>query len=403
MEMHLKKENPQLLITVTQGSEVVGYLGIDSLVAGSSCGGLRMLPVIDEKEIGGLAQTMTLKYGFLGLPQGGAKAGVLGDPEAPKTQRREKLVAFGRAIAPLLRNRIYIPVIDMGTEKSDIVFMLQKVGVRLNRRRLPGQQSGYFTALTVFSSAMQAMGHLNRNLSGCRVAIEGFGKVGNALAKLMIEANARIVAVSTSKGAIYNPKGLDIERLTHLATGVGSAAVELYEDSQRIPHDTLLELPVDLLCPCAHHNRIHSGNANRIAAKVICAGANNPVTLNAEKLLHQRGILCLPDFVTNSGGVLGGTMEFASVNNARIRTFIDHHFGHRIAWLLKEAARQKVPPRAIAAPLALQRVDRVQRNAAHPSRMARFFSLSLELYRHGYIPGPLVASLAPLYFKRLLA
>ena len=403
MEMHLEEDNSQLLITVTQNTKVMGYVAIDSLVAESSYGGLRMLPVIDEKEISGLARAMTLKYGFLGLPQGGAKAGVMGDPEAPKTERRQLLVAFGRSIAPLLRNRIYIPGTDMGTENSDILFMLQKVGVRVKRRQLPSTQSGYFTALTVLSSAMQAMGHLNRKLSGCCVAIEGFGKVGRPLAKLMVEANARVVAVSTSKGAIYNPNGLDIERLTQLATEAGSAVVELYKNGQRIPHDTLLELPVDLLCPCARHDRIHSGNADRVAAKVICAGANNPVTPDAERVLYQRGILCLPDFVTNCGGVLGGTMEFASINNARIKTFIEHHFGRRIAWLLGEAVRQNVTPRAIAAPLALQRFDRVQRNAARPNLLARLLGVSLELYRHGYVPGPLVACLAPFYFKRLLA
>jgi glutamate dehydrogenase (NAD(P)+) len=362
-----------------------------------------MLPVIDEAEIGDLARAMTLKYGFLGLPQGGAKAGILGDPEAPQAERWERLAAFGQTIAPLLRNRIYVPGTDMGTENSDIQFMLQKAGVRVKRRQLLGTQSGYFTALTVFSSAMQAMAHLGRKLSGCRVAIEGFGKVGGALTKLMAGANAAVVAISTSKGAIYNPDGLDVGRLTQLAAEAGSSVVELYRDSQRISHDSLFELPVDLLCPCARHDRIHSGNAGRVAAKVICAGANNPVTLDAELELHQRGILCLPDFVANCGGVLGGTMEFASMRNTDIKAFIDEHFGQRVAWLLKESARQNLTPRAVAAPLAMKRFSRVQHKASHPNRLARLFGAALEMYRNGYVPGPLVAHLAPRYFKKLLA
>ncbi len=403
MEMHLKGDNPQLLITVTQNGKVTGYVAIDSLVAGSSCGGLRMLPVIDETEMSDLARAMTLKYGFLGLPQGGGKAGILGDPEAPQAERRQRLAAFGRAIAPLLQNRLFVPGTDMGTENEDIRFMLQNVGVQVKRRQLRDTQSGYFTALTVFSSAVQAMGHLNSKLSGCRVAIEGFGNVGRGLAKLMVEANARVVAVSTSKGAIFNSKGLDIKRLSQLATEAGSSVVELYENADRIHPGTLLELPVDMLCPCARHHRIHSGNAGRIAAQVICAGANNPVTPEAEQILLQRGVLCLPDFVTNCGGVLGGTMAFASINNARIKTFIERYFGPRIDRLLEEAKRQNVTPRAIAEPLALQRFDRVQRNAARPDLRSRLFGISLELYRRGYVPGPLVAPLAPFYFKRLLA
>lgn len=99
----------------------------------------------------------------------------MGDPEAPQAERRERLAVFGRAIAPLLHNRIYVPGTDMGTDNSDIMFMLQTAGMRVKRRQLLGTQSGYFTALTVFSSALQAMRHFHRNLSGCCVAIEGFG------------------------------------------------------------------------------------------------------------------------------------------------------------------------------------------------------------------------------------
>ncbi|MDI7277102.1 MAG: Glu/Leu/Phe/Val dehydrogenase dimerization domain-containing protein, partial [Anaerolineae bacterium] len=98
---------------------------------------------VDEEEIRGLARAMTLKYGFLGLPQGGAKAGVRGDPEAPLPERRERLLAFARAIAPLLQRRIYVPGTDMGTDNADIRTLLQVVGVRVKARELRGTDSGY--------------------------------------------------------------------------------------------------------------------------------------------------------------------------------------------------------------------------------------------------------------------
>lgn len=398
-----EKGRTQLVYTAVQDSVVMGYVVIDSTVGGRSCGGLRMLPDIDEAEIRGLARAMTLKYGFLGLPQGGAKAGVRGNPEAPQAERRHRLVEFGRAVAPLLRSRTYIPNTDMGTENTDIRHMLLSVGVPIKRRELRGTQSGYYTALSALTSAKQAIRHLGMTLSGCSVAIEGFGKVGRALAELLDEANVRVVAISTSRGGFFNPQGLDLKRLKDLEAKAGSRVVDLYTEAERIDRAALLELPVDLLCPCGRHNSLHADNAHCVKARIICPGANNPVTPEAERILFERGVLCLPDFVTNSGGVLGGTMEFASVRKDRIALFVERHIGRRVAWLLGEGARQGVRSRQIAVPFALRRFDQVRRNAAHPTTLDRVFGLALELYRRGFIPRPLVAALSLPYFDKLMA
>jgi glutamate dehydrogenase/leucine dehydrogenase len=138
----------------------MGYLVIDSFVGARSCGGLRMPPDIDKAEICSLAQAMTLKYGFLGLPQGGAKAGVRGNAEASSEDRRRVLKAFGTAIAELLQSRVYGPATDMGTDNADIRSMLHSVGVPVKPRELRGTQSGYYTALTVMAGAKQAAKHL---------------------------------------------------------------------------------------------------------------------------------------------------------------------------------------------------------------------------------------------------
>jgi len=402
MEMIRGKENSQLLITVAQGSKIVGYVVIDSMVGGSSCGGVRLMPNIDEEEMRGLARAMTLKFGFLGLPQGGAKAGVIGDPGGSKQGRWQRLASFGQAIAPLLSNRIYVPATDMGTDTNDIRYMLKAVGIRIKRRELGSNQSGYYTAVTVFTAAKRALRHLDLSLSGCKVAIDGFGKVGSALGHLLISANARVVAISTSRGAIYNPKGLDLRWLTQLSAKVGKRAIDTYADAEKIDRDSLFELPVSLLCPCARHDRVHIGNADRIAAQIVCSGANNPITPEAERILFDRGIVCLPFFVTNCGGTLGSTMEFASVRKKTIESFIECHIGARIEWLLNEAARQGVMPSEIAKPLALRRFDEVQRRASTPTPYGRLFGVALELYRRGWIPGPAVAPLSLQYFKRSL-
>jgi glutamate dehydrogenase (NAD(P)+) len=403
METLYENDNGQLVCKAVQDSEVIGYVVIDSTVGGRSLGGLRIRPDVDEDEVRLLARTMTFKFGFLGLPQGGAKAGVRGDPEAPQAERWQLLARFGRVIAPLLLSRIFTPSTDMGTENADIRYMVKAIGVQIKRREISGMQSAYYTALTVFVGAKQATRHLFLPLSKCSVAIEGFGRVGSMLGELLTEAGSRVVAISTSKGAIFNPEGLDVKRLRELSFQEGSRIVDLYADAERIDRTALLELPVDLLCPCALHNSLHVDNAPRVAARIICPGANNPVTPEAEHVLFERGVLCLPDFVTNCGGVLGGTMEFTSVSKAKISEFIERHIGSRIASLLNEAAQQSVSPREIAVPLALRRFDQVRQNAVHPTPMGRLFRVGLELYSHGFIPGPLVAAMSLPYFKRSLA
>lgn len=397
------EDREQLVCTVKQGPEVLGYVVIDSAVGGQSSGGLRLLPDLDEAEMRGLARAMTLKYGFLGLPRGGAKAGVRGDPEAPLSERRERLIAFGQAVAPLIRSRIYVPGTDMGTTNDDLRVMYQAMGMHIKRRELSVSQSGLYTAWTVFASARQAVRHRGLSLAGLTVAVEGFGKVGGPLAALLAGAGARVVAVSTSHEAIYNPQGLDVNRLTALAADNGSQVVERYADAERMDRAALLELPVDLLCPCARHDSIHVGNVSRVPARIICPGANNPVTPEAERILFERGVLCLPDFVTNCGGVLGGGMEFAAVPPARIAQFIERHIGARVAGILEDAERQHVLPREVAIPLALRRFEQVRQQAEHPTPLSHLFNAGLELYRRGGIPGPLVAALSLPYFGRSLA
>ena len=396
-----QRGNLGLACTVGEESDVLGYLVVDSFVAGRSCGGVRMLGDIDMGEIRALAQAMTLKYGFLGLPQGGAKAGVLGDPEAPRAERLERLARFGRAIAPLLRSRAFAPCADMGTTGTDIRHMLGSVGLRVPRRELLHNSSGYYTAVSVHAGAVQAARHLGLDLSQCTAAIEGFGSVGRPLARLLARAGTKVVAVSTSRGAIYNARGLETNRLAQLADEVGSRVVEVYRDAQTIDRRELPALPVDLLCPCARHDSLRADNAPRVSARIVCGGANNPVTAEAERLLSDRSVLCLPDFLTNCGGVLGGTMEFASIGPERIAAFIDRHLGPSIAAILDEADRRRVVPRIVAEAIARRRFDRVQQHAAHPGVTGRLLRAGLRLYRRGLVPSRLVGALAPGYFERL--
>lgn len=393
----------QRLYTVEQNAEVLGFIAIDSTICGRARGGLRLIEDVSEAEARAAARAMTLKYGFLGLPQGGAKAGVRGNGEAGIEQRRKRLGEFARAVAPLLRERVYVPDADLGTRTADIRWMLRSIGLKIGRREWRGSRSGYYTAVSCLAAARAAMTHRRMSLASCRVAIEGFGSVGSSLAQLMSEQGATVVALSTSRGAIYNPTGLDVDRLVQLASEVGSRIVELYANAEAIPREELLELPVDLLCPCARYHSIHEGNVQRIAASVVCPGANDPITPNAERVLFERGILCPPDFIANCGGVLGGTLEFAAVRPDRITSLIEKHLMQNVSSLLREAEQREVTPRAVAEPIALARHQRVRLAAETPTFWQRTLARGMDYYRRGWVPKALVEPLAAKYIERLLA
>jgi glutamate dehydrogenase/leucine dehydrogenase len=396
-----RPEELPLTNAAVENGELLGQVVIDSRVAGRACGGVRFQPEPDEAELRALARTQTLKYGFLGLPQGGGKAGVVGDPEAPRAERLERLAAFARAIAPVLRRREFAPFPDLGTRTADIRHLLRAADVRPGPHTLRDNRSGEYTAVSVMAGVRAAARHVGLELPGCTAAIEGFGKVGGALAGLLDRAGVKVVAVSTSRGAIYHREGLEVGGLRRLASQVGSRVVEPYGDSERLELSELHELPVDVLCPCARRDSIRADNASRVRARVVCPGANNPVTAEARGLLHERDVLFVPDFVANCGGVLGGTMAFASMRPAAVAEFLSRELAPAIAALLRRAAREGVPPYEVAERVAVRRFARVRERAAHPGLLGRLFGLGLGGYRRGLVPSWLVRARAPAYFRRL--
>ena len=402
MPLELQEEKGRRLYVVKQDSVVLGFIAVDSMIGGRARGGLRMLPDVSADEIRDAARAMTLKYGFLGLPQGGAKAGVRGDGEADREEKQARLAEFARVAAPLLEKRIYVPDSDLGTTAPDIQAMMRSIGAKVTRREWRTTRSGFYTAYSVLVAAASAFDHLAMTLEGKRVAIEGFGSVGSNLAQLIQSRGAKVVAISTSQGAIYDPAGLDIELLTHLASAHGSAFIRQVDPRLQIERSALLELPVDLLCPCARRHSIHEGNAANISATVICPGANDPISPAAESELLARGILALPDFVTNSGGVLGGTMAFAGIEESAAVEFFDSFYTDRVGELLDSSASRGLAPRALASSDSLDRHARVRQAAEHPTPIGRLFGIGLEAYRQGWIPQGLVALLSPMYMRRLL-
>ena len=379
---------------------MTGYLAIDSLVGGAAHGGLRIALDVSPELLRSAAHTMTLKYGFARLPVGGAKAAIHADPELPAAQREALLDAFGRAIQPFLRTGTYVPGEDMGSSPDDIRRVLRAAGVKPLTQNLMYATSGLYTGVGVCSSALAAAHAIGLATLGVRVAIEGFGSVGSAAAASFYERGASVVAVSTSRGAVYNEKGLDIPRMLQSRRQLGNTVVLDRSLGESIEPDSLASLDVDILCPCAIMHSITSRNAQSVQARILCPGANVPISDEAEVTLEQRGILCIPDFVANCGGVLGSSMSRAGLSSPRAMRVVSRRIETETAHVIDTARRHKRTLRSVASEIASERFEQMKSQYETRSLSQASFRAAVGVYRRGLIPGVLVSPVAGWYFDR---
>jgi len=376
-----------------------GYLAIDSLVNNRCCGGLRASPDVSADEMRKLAHLMTLKYGFLGLPHGGAKAGIVFD-ERTGASKAELLGAFMRQVRRQLGDYVYTPHPDVGTDNKEICAMLVSAGINIPKRAVVSEKSGWYTSLTVIASIKAASLSSGLNLKQSSAAVAGFGKVGSAVAEGLDKMGVKVLAISTSEGALYRKEGLDIPRLIALSREFKSNLVHHYKEAQKLDKDKLVELDVDILSPCAVGNCIHSKNAARVKSRMIVAGANNPISDEAYDMLYQQGIAVMPDFISNAGGVLGGTMQFAGIEEKEIIDFIDNDFLEQARIFIAEAAEKGLGLYALAEAAAYGRFLRLKTACEKRSISNRIFSWALEFYRNGIMPKSAVSLLSKRYFRR---
>ena len=404
MENYRVEFGPQLICNIIDKKlGLLGYIVIDSTIKGRSGGGLRMLPDVSIPELQGLARAMTLKYGFLGMNVGGAKAGIVADPSMPQEEKMALLRTFAEIASPILKTQTYLPGSDMGTNNEEIRYMLESVGLKVSQKRIRGKEDmEFYVALSVLAGVKGAARKINLDLSLSTLAIEGFGKVGSSVAKVFSQRGTKVVAISTDKGAIYDPDGLDVDKLIELKKEVGDYVVNTYKKAKEIEKSELLTLDVDILSPCARHHSINSQNVEKIRAKVICAGANIPVTREAERVLYRKGKLCLPDFVTNCGGILASNMEDAGLSGQFIENFIIQEIGDKISEIIEISKKKNISPLEIAEIEAEKKFSRIRAKSEQKILKRRLFNIALKAYKRNLIPKCLVKFYAPGYFRARL-
>lgn len=310
---------------------LLGYLVVDRTIGGFATGGVRMVEDITFDEVANLAREMTLKFGFIKRSQGGAKAGIIGGSNLSPKERQKLFLAFGRKLGPILKRKIYVTGEDLGTFYDDIAHIKKGAGLVHTPPKFNQEKPGYYTALSVFIAAESLAKNIGIKLSDCSIAIEGFGKVGESLAELFSEKGTRVVAISTSEGAIYDPHGLDIDKIIKLRKTFGDTLVLNYENEKIIKKEDLLTLDVDLLVPCARPDAINADNVFRLKASMIVPGANIPATVEIEEIMFKRGIQYIPGFVSNCGGVLQFILESLGFSKEEIKRVMLEGLGRKVS------------------------------------------------------------------------
>ncbi|GGO83238.1 glutamate dehydrogenase [Marinobacterium nitratireducens] len=351
---------PTRIIQVREpGIGLEGLLVIDNVAAGPAIGGLRMAADVSLAECARLARAMTLKNAAASLAHGGAKSVLVGDPKMPAANK-ERLI---RGFATALRDcRDYIVGPDMGTDENCMAWVQDEtgraVGLPAELGGIPLDQLGA-TGWGLFQAIREAAADCELDLDGARVAIQGFGAVGRHAARFLAAEGARIVAVSDSQGGIADPAGLDLEHLLALKRD-GRSVTEMTRGT-RLSGDAIIDVECDIWIPAARPDVIDEHNVDRLRTRLLAEGANIPVTDAAEARLHERGILALPDFIANAGGVICAAMEYRHLSQSAAFDAIRDKIRSNVRTMLDSAGSAGISPRQAALRLAATRVERAMR------------------------------------------
>jgi glutamate dehydrogenase (NAD(P)+) len=341
---------------------MTGILVVDNSVLGPVGGGTRMALDVDELEVRQLARAMTFKFAFLGLPRGGSKAGIIGDPNMPAADKRAYLRAFGNGLRSFLRTKEVAVGPDMGVTVEGVSQIYEGAGVEQLRTGLfsvvvDGDPAGYhITGRGVINTAVASCGAAKIPFVGSRVAVEGFGQVGVGTCRAAVREGAKVVAISTLEGALFNAGGLDVEELMALRRQHGDRCIHHYDRAERIDRESIYFLPVEIVVPGARPWVITEENCDRVQAKMLVSAGNITCTNAAQEKLWSRGVICVPDFVANAAGLIGSLVDFFGGTVEQAFRAIDSIMGPRAAEVATDALRRNETMQSVAIERATQRI-----------------------------------------------
>jgi glutamate dehydrogenase (NAD(P)+) len=330
-------------------------LVVDNVACGPAIGGLRMAPDVSTGECVRLARAMTLKNAAAGLAHGGAKSVLVGDPRMPRPAKQ----ALVRALAHALRHEHdYLFGPDMGTDETCMGWVHDEIGRAVGRPAVLGGiplDALGATGWGLAHAAEVAAPACGVALNGARVAIQGFGVVGRHAARFLAQRGALLVAASDSTGALADAGGLDVEALIRLKES--GASLHDHPRGERLDREAVMDAVCDIWIPAARPDVLREDNASRLRARLVLQGANIPFTDQAERALAARGVLVIPDFIANAGGVICAAMEHAGASRSAAFETIAQKIRTNTEAVLAAVRRNASLPRAAALAIATARVS----------------------------------------------
>jgi len=339
---------------------------------GPTKGGIRYFPDLTLDEVTALAAWMTFKTAVVGLPLGGAKGGIRCNPKEMSLAELERLTrGYTRAIVKFIGPNLDVPAPDVYTDAQVMAWIMDEYN-EVTGQFAPGVVTGKpleiggsrgrseATSRGVVYTLLEATQHLGMNIKGARVVVQGYGNVGFHAARILSELGSRIIAVSDSRGAIYDPKGLNPLEVNEHKRQTGS--VMDFHGAKNITNKDLLALECDILVPAALENQLTRENASEVKAKIIAEGANGPTTPEADKILFERGVFLIPDILANAGGVT--VSYFEQVQNSMNYYWTEEEVRTRLETIMRRSFKEvlgislehKVPMRQAAYMLAVKRI-----------------------------------------------
>ncbi len=297
-----------------------GYRVQHNVARGPAKGGIRYHPAVTVDEVKALATWMTWKTAAVNIPFGGGKGGVICDPKRMSKAELERMTRrYTSEILPLIGPEQDIPAPDVYTDAQTMAWIMDtysmtkgysSLGVVTGKPVSIGGSEGRkeATARGCLVAIEEACKLKKMSLRGASAAIQGYGNAGSLVARFLTEKKARVVAISDSRGGVFNSRGIDPLKASRYKDRSGT--VVGMPGTSRISNDDLLALKCDILVPAALENAITLNNVDQIKAKIVAEAANGPTTPHADEVLARKGITLLPDILANAGGVTASYFEW---------------------------------------------------------------------------------------------
>jgi glutamate dehydrogenase (NAD(P)+) len=354
-----------------------GYRVLHSAVRGPGKGGIRFAPDVSLDEVRALAAWMTWKCAVVNIPFGGAKGGVICDPQKLSKGELERITRrYTAELSEWFGPERDIPAPDIGTNEQTMAWVMDTYSMHVRQATTavvtgkPPDMGGSYgrkeaTGRGVLINCDKALAKLGMKREACRVIIQGFGNVGSQTALLMHAAGYKIIGLADISGGLYNEKGFDVPAVYNWVSQQRKPLVEFPDGGTKTSAHDILFLPCDILIPAATENQITTATARKVNCKILCEGANGPTTSAADPVIESKGVFIIPDILGNAGGVTVSYFEWVqdrqgffwreSEVNERLQDVLERSFDE----IIRYAETHRVNNRIAAYMVAIDRVARV--------------------------------------------